>query len=203
MPKPKSVAPKGKSVKPAKTPKKITQGAPPVSAVHQIDPSLLGLAVKLSEIMPDPANERTHSRQNLDSIRASLVKYGQREPLVVNQKTGMIEAGHGRYVVMQELGWEYAAIVLVNDDLKAASGYRVAANRSAELAEWDDDRLLATLRDLGDAALPDIGFTSADLKRIEKSLLPPDSSGEKTITPTFGAKIKCPKCKHEWTEKES
>ena len=202
MPKPQSVAPKGKSVKPAKTPKKITQGAPPVSAVHQINESLLPLSIPLSSVEPDPSNERTHSRQNLDSIRASLTKYGQREPIVVNRRTGMIEAGHGRFLVMNELGWTHVAAVLVDEDQKSASGYRVVANRSAELADWDDEKLLVTLRDLGDAALPDIGFTAADLKRIT-DLVEPFEPEEKSVKPTFGAEIECPKCHHKWTEKKS
>lgn len=188
-----------------KTPKtkaQILPAPPPDGAVHKIDPSLLGMSVRLSEIAPDPANERTHSRQNLDAIRASLTRYGQREPLVVNRRTGLIEAGHGRYVVMQELGWEYAAVVLVDEDEKAASGYRVAANRSAELAEWDDARLLKTLAELGDAAI-ESGFTEAEIKKIEKSLTPPDVEIDRSVKPTFGAKITCPNCKHEWTEKRS
>lgn len=188
-----------------KTPKakaQILPAPPPDGAVHKIDPSLLGMSVRLSEIAPDPANERTHSRQNLDAIRASLTKYGQREPLVVNRRTGLIEAGHGRYVVMQELGWEYAAAVLVDEDVKSASGYRVAANRSAELAEWDDARLLKTLAELGDAAI-DSGFTDAEIKKIEKSLAPPEVKADRAVKPTFGANVTCPKCKHEWTENRS
>jgi len=202
MPPTKSAAktsPKSKAPKPAKP---ILPDPPPEGSVHQIDPSLLGMAVRLSEIAPDPANERSHSRQNLDAIRASLTRYGQREPLVVNRRTGLIEAGHGRYVVMQELGWQYAAVVLVEDDAKAASGYRVAANRTAELAEWDDARLLATLTELGGDAIHS-GFTEAEIRKIEKSLAPPEPDQGRAVKPTFGAKITCPKCKHEWTEKRS
>lgn len=203
---PKTVTPKA-AKKPApknspKARKPILPAPPPEGSAHQIDPSLLGLAVKLSEISPDPANERSHSRANLDSIRHSITTYGQREPLVVNRRTGLIEAGHGRYIVMQELGWEYAAAVLVDEDPKAASGYRVVANRSGELAEWDDSKLLATLRELGDQTAP-LGFTEAEVRRIEKSLAPPAPEEPRAVTPTFGAKIKCPKCKHEWTEKKS
>ena len=185
-----------------KKPTTIPQGHPPVGAVHGIVDQLLAAAVPMRSISLDPKNERTHSRQNLDAIRSSLVKYGQREPIVVNRRTGCIEAGHGRYIVMSELGWTHAAAVLVDDDPKAASGYRVAANRSAELAEWDDEKLLATLSELGDSAI-DLGFTDAEIKKIEKSFIPPETPSEKTVTPTFGAKIRCPKCNHEWTEKAS
>lgn len=181
----------------------ILQAPPPEDAAHKIDPSLLGLAVKLSEIRPDPANERVHSRQNLDAIRGSLEKFGQREPLVVNRRTGMIEAGHGRYVAMSEMGWGYAAVVLVDEDAASASGYRVAANRSGELAEWDDEKLLATLKGIGEDELSSVGFTLAELKKIEKDLAPPEPPEARAVTPTFGATVVCPKCQHEWTEKKS
>lgn len=184
-----------------KTPKtkaQILPAPPPDGVVHKIDPSLLGMAVRLSEIAPDPANERTHSRQNLDAIRASLTKYGQREPLVVNRRTGLIEAGHGRYVVMQELGWEYAAAVLVDEDAKSASGYRVAANRSAELAEWDDVRLLATLTELGEGSLGDVGFTLAELKKIESLVNPPETSPNEQARLDLKKSCACPKCGHEF-----
>ena len=198
MPKPQSVAPKGKSVKPAKTPKKITQGAPPVSAVHQINESLLPLSIPLSSVEPDPSNERTHSRQNLDSIRASLTKYGQREPIVVNRRTGMIEAGHGRFLVMNELGWTHVAAVLVDEDQKSASGYRVVANRSAELADWDDEKLLATLRELGDGALPEVGFTPAEFKKVLDLVEPPEVDPESQSRLDVKKSCKCPKCGHEF-----
>lgn len=178
----------------------IPQGPPPKGSVHQIVEGLLPLAVSLKDIKPDPANERTHARANLDAVRGSLQKFGQREPLVVNARTGRIEAGHGRYTVMIEMGWTHCAAIVVDDDPKTAAGFRIAANRTAELAGWDDAKLVETLRSLSDATFLASGFTDAELAKIEKGLRAPEPSERKTVTPTFGKEITCPSCKHKWSE---
>jgi len=183
------------------TPAVIAQGPPPPTAVHQIVAGLLPLAVAIADIKPDPANERTHARANLEAVKGSLLKFGQREPLVVNARTGKIEAGHGRYTVMLELGWTHCAAIAVDDDPKTAAGFRIAANRTAELADWDEVKLAETLRSLSDATFLATGFTDEELAKIEKGLLPPAPSEPKTVTPTFGKEITCPACNHKWSEK--
>ena len=52
--------------------------------------------VSLSELVPDPANARAHNERNLDAIRASLARFGQAEPLVVQRSTRRVIGGHGR-----------------------------------------------------------------------------------------------------------
>ena len=42
----------------------------------------------------DPANARKHSERNLDAIKGSLAKFGQRKPIVVDRR-GRILAGNG------------------------------------------------------------------------------------------------------------
>lgn len=179
----------------------IPQGLPPKGSVHQIIDGLAHLAVSIKDIKPDPANERTHARANLEAVKGSLLKFGQREPLVVNARTGKIEAGHGRYTVMLELGWTHCAAIAVDDDPKTAAGFRIAANRTAELADWDEAKLAETLRSLSDATFLATGFTDEELAKIEKGLLPPAPSEPKTVTPTFGKEITCPACNHKWSEK--
>ena len=57
--------------------------------------------VPLDSLAPDPANARTHGDENLDAIEASLRRFGQVEPLVVQAGTGRIIAGHGRLAAMK------------------------------------------------------------------------------------------------------
>ena len=56
------------------------------------------------ELVPDPANPRLHGRVNLDTIAASLRRFGQAEPLVVQKGTLRVIAGHGRLAAMRALG---------------------------------------------------------------------------------------------------
>jgi len=112
--------------------------------------ALRPLAVPIGEIEPDPGNPVKHGEENLRAIEASFRRFGQREPLVVNRVNRRIEAGHGRLVVAQRLRWSHVAVLWVEDDPTAERGYRLADNRTAELAEWDDDILAALVLEIRD-----------------------------------------------------
>jgi DNA modification methylase len=85
----------------------------------------------------------------VEAIKASLRVYGQRKPVVVNRRSGNIEAGNGTLLAALALGWTHLAAVYVDDDPMTAVGFSIADNRTAELAEWDRealDRLLAEIK---------------------------------------------------------
>lgn len=103
------------------------------------------LAVPLASLNLDPANARLHGEKNLETLKASLAQFGQRKPVVV-QKDGMIvRAGNGTVRAARALGWTEIAAVIVEDDNATASQYAIADNRTAELAEWDDEALASLL----------------------------------------------------------
>jgi len=119
---------------------------PKPGAVKHITAELRNLAVPLADITVDPANARTHDAANVSAIRASIARYGQRKPVVVNTRNGHIEAGNGTYEAMRAAGHNWIAVVYVSDDPASQVGYSIADNRTAELAEWDND-ILADLLD--------------------------------------------------------
>jgi hypothetical protein len=115
---------------------------PPVpDDLSHIAEVLRPLAVPCDSIDLDPANARTHNPANLSAIRGSLKTFGQRKPIVVNHRTNYVEAGNGALLSARELGWTHIAVVYVDDDPAAAAGFSIADNRTAELAEWDNDAL--------------------------------------------------------------
>lgn len=152
----------------------------------RIAEALQPLAVPIDSIHPDPANVRRHPEANLTAIKASLAAYGQRKPVVANRRTGTIEAGNGTWEAAKALGWDSIAVVQVDDDPLTATGFAIADNRTAELAEWDEDGLSRLLKELKTAdALGNTGFSDDDLgdllDRLEKqSLLDALDSGEST-----------------------
>jgi DNA modification methylase len=99
------------------------------------------LAVATKDLVLDPANSRKHPDDNLEAIKGSLAVYGQRKPIVVNRRTGAVEAGNGTLEAARALGWTHVAAVYVDDDSATAAGFSIADNRSAELATWDQDAL--------------------------------------------------------------
>lgn len=122
--------------------------------------------VAISSLLPDPSNERAHGQKNIDAIKGSLAKWGQVEPLILNQRNGLLIGGHGRLTAMKALGMTEAKVVKVDLDNTQAAALRVALNRTAETAEWDITALQDTLRGLqaDDFDLGAIGFDEEDLK---------------------------------------
>lgn len=103
------------------------------------------------DLLLDPENARKHSQKNLDAIKASLTKFGQRKPIVINHK-GVILAGNGTVEAAKDLGWEHidVAVVPADWDEATARAYALADNRTAELAEWDENVLAKQLLELMD-----------------------------------------------------
>ena len=85
----------------------------------------------------DPANVRKHSAKNLDAIKASLRRFGQQKPIVVDAK-GIVLAGNGTLTAAKALGWKEIQIVRTDLAGVQATAFGIADNRSAELAEWDE-----------------------------------------------------------------
>jgi len=100
--------------------------------------------VKIDTLTLDPANVRRHPAKNLDTIKASLTRFGQQRPVLVNAK-GIIIAGNGTVMAAKALGWDHINIVRTDLDGSEATAYAIADNRTAELAEWDDDALAQQL----------------------------------------------------------
>ena len=102
---------------------------------------------KITELSLDPSNVRKHGRKNLDAIKASLRKFGQQKPIVVDAK-GIVLAGNGTLTAAKELGWTEIEVTRTELTGSAATAFAIADNRTAELAEWDDDGLTKVLESL-------------------------------------------------------
>ncbi len=105
--------------------------------------------VDITTLQLDPANVRRHGDRNLKAIQASLTKFGQQKPIVVDAK-GVVVAGNGTLEAARALGW--TEIDVVRSDLHGAEAvaYAIADNRTAELAEWDFEALSQQMRGLVD-----------------------------------------------------
>jgi len=133
---------------------------------HNILESLLPLAVTIDKVKLDPRNARTHPEPNMAAIQQSLKAYGQRKPIVVNARTGEIEAGNGLFQAAVNLGWTQVAAVMVTDDEDTAKGYAIMDNQSALLAEWDFPVLKDLLQELDTGAF-DMDLTGFNQGEIE------------------------------------
>jgi DNA modification methylase len=116
--------------------------------------------ISIAELSLDPRNARKHSQRNLDAIAASLLKFGQRKPLVVHR--GVVLAGNGTLEAARSIGWTEIEVSEVPDDWddETAKAYALADNRTAELAEWDESELAKQLLELVDVEwdIAELGF---------------------------------------------
>ena len=124
----------------------------------------------LDRIRPYPNNPRIND-DAVDAVAASIREFGVRQAIVVDTD-GVIICGHTRFKAAQKLGLEklpvHVAKDLTPEQIKA---YRIADNKTAELADWNYDLLPVELGDLQtngfDLSL--LGFDSDELLKLLKS----------------------------------
>ena len=121
----------------------------------------------LADIKPYEQNPRINE-DAVDAVAASLREFGFRQPIVVDTE-GVIVCGHTRFKAAQQLGLDSAPVHVATDLTPAQiRAYRIADNKTGELAEWDLDLLpleLAELREL-DFDLATLGFDEKELAKL-------------------------------------
>lgn len=166
--------------------------------------------VPITSLTEDPRNARKHPVDNLATIKASLLQFGQVEPLVVQKSTGRVIGGNGRLQVMRDLGWATVKIVRVDLDDRKAIALGVALNRSAETAEWNRSQLADLLQEINETAdglLASTGFDADDIAKLclsaektagDASAAASVAAREVTFMAREGKKTTCPNCGHEF-----
>jgi ParB-like chromosome segregation protein Spo0J len=124
--------------------------------------------VKVADLSNDPANARKHGEKNIATIVASLRRFGQQKPIVVDS-SGVVRAGNGTLEAAKQLGWDTIEIQRTELTSSDAIAYAIADNRTSELAEWDDDILAAQLQGLlteDEELLDAAGFDEDELAEL-------------------------------------
>src|SRR5688572_4873994 len=98
------------------------------------DVALAVATTPVRELAPHPENPR---RGDLETIKASLRRHGQYQPLVVNRRTREVLVGNHRLIAAQQLGWETVAVTFVDVDDETAAQILLIDNRTSDLAEYD------------------------------------------------------------------
>jgi DNA modification methylase len=122
---------------------------------------------KVSLLHADPANVRKHGERNLAAIKASLARFGQQKPIVVDAD-GIVRAGNGTLAAAIALEWDEIDVVRTPLRGSEAAAFAIADNRTAELAEWESDALRQQLEALMAEGfeMDATGFDSDELARL-------------------------------------
>lgn len=119
-------------------------------------------SIGIDTVEPHPDNPRVH---DLDAIAASLERFGQTKPIIVQKATGFVVAGNGtRLAAKEKLGWTQIQALVVDFDDEQAKAYLAADNRTSDRARYDAERLLGLLEGLED--LDGTGFDADDLDTL-------------------------------------
>jgi DNA modification methylase len=135
---------------------------------------------KVADLKLYPHNPRRNDHA-VAAVAASIRQFGFRQPLVVDEGD-VIVVGSTRLKAAVQLGYEevpvHIARGLTPEQLKA---YRIADNKTAELAEWDYELLVEELTDLQkmNFDLDVVGFSAEELQELfqaemEPGLVDPD-----------------------------
>ena len=108
--------------------------------------------VDINTLIPNARNSRTHSKEQILQLRASLREFGFINPIIVDKDLNII-AGHGRVLAAKAEGVTEVPCVFV-EHLTAAQkrAYILADNKLALNAGWDEELLtleFGELKDLG------------------------------------------------------
>jgi DNA modification methylase len=121
----------------------------------------------IDEIKPYTTNPRINDHA-VDAVAASINEFGFRQPIVVDEQSVII-VGDTRYKAARKLGIRsvpvHVAVGLTPAQIKA---YRIADNKTHELAAWNDELLAQELADLQgvDFDLDVLGFTTDELRDL-------------------------------------
>ena len=132
--------------------------------------------VDVDKLIPYVNNARTHSKEQINKLRASIREFGFINPVIIDRDYNVI-AGHGRILASQEEGIDKVPCVFVDyltDAQKKA--YIIADNRMALDADWDEELLKIEIESLKDENF-DLSFTGFDESEL-LDLFGDDSKGK-------------------------
>jgi hypothetical protein len=101
-------------------------------------------------------NPRKISDQALDSLVQSIERFGFVDPVIVNDRTGILVGGHQRLKAAKKLGLKDVPVVAVNLDEAEEKALNVALNKIS--GEWDLELLRGVLEDVQASGL-DLSLT--------------------------------------------
>ena len=123
-------------------------------------------------LRPHPGNARTHNRRQRRALKASIRRFGFRQPILA-RKDGQIVAGHERVEASKELSLKEIPVIwienLSEDEIRA---YVIADNKIAQLAGWDKELLATELQFLVEVGfdLEPIGFEAPEVDLLIESV---------------------------------
>lgn len=171
----------------------------------------------LEALKPAAKNPKRHA---LETLGRSVNRFGYVEPVILDERTSRLVAGHGRREALMKMratkqeppdgvrvdekgrwlvpvmrGWSSRSDA-------EAEAYLLASNRLVETGGWDDGQLAELLKSLADQdALDGVGFGEDDIARLLAAA--PENAEFPEFDEDAAADVEmleCPACHHKWAK---
>lgn len=171
----------------------------------------------LDELRRAPRNPKDH---DLGFLARIMGKWGYTQPVLIDERTGALVAGHGRLDTLEgkrKLGDDPPENIEVGEDGRwripvirgwashddaDAEGYLLADNRANELGGWLEGELVEVLKgqaEAGTEVLEDTGFDHRDLRAmIARQEMPADFREYDEDAAKNVKMAECPECGNEF-----
>lgn len=149
---------------------------------------------KLDELREYENNPRNNDNA-VAAVAASIKEFGFKVPIVIDA-AGVIIAGHTRAKAAAQLGLQTVPCI-VADDLteEQIRAFRLADNKTGELAGWDFAKLEEELAELSTMDMSAFGFVMSDDVDIDEFFTNDNDSDPKEKEPK---RVTCPHCGEEF-----
>lgn len=143
------------------------------------------LTMPLADLVPYENNPR-HNEEAVESVMESIRQTDNLDPIEIDEN-GVILSGHTRKKALQELGYTETEVVRISGLTEEQKRkYRLLANKTNEISEWDFEKLREELEDLDFNGF-DFGWDLPDLEEKDPETFTEDEAPE--IQETAFAKV--------------
>ena len=127
----------------------------------------------VDKVVPNPKNPRIDLRPGMplyEKLKKSIENFGYADPIIWNERTGMIVSGHQRFQVMKDIAEKKGEpltkvqVVKVNMSESKQDGFMIAVNKITGL--WDEEKLSAILRELDEEDRLNTGFDDYEIATL-------------------------------------
>lgn len=142
--------------------------------------------MRIGELVPYENNPRKNDGA-VDAVAASIKEFGFKVPIIVD-KNNVVVAGHTRLKAAEKLGMKTVPVIRA-DDLteEQIRAFRLADNKTGEIAEWDFEKLKEELNEIQAIDMEEFGFMVNEIAKMKEKT--EEDGDEKELK-----KIFCPRC---------
>lgn len=131
----------------------------------------------IASLRPYERNTKLHPQSQIDSIIASIQRFGFNDPIGVTE-AGVIVEGHGRLEAATQLGMTEVPVLVLPDSMTEdmIDLYRIAHNKLALTSTFDFGMLADQLREIvqgGAATFADMGFDDKSVASLFEMVAAP------------------------------